>query len=263
VISQELVPRETQMTQDQNLMDLAIQDPLTAVECCQNRVTLFECGHHEQLYHYIAVAYAIAYQLQHNPDAWRSFTQLSFWSFRKKRLRAKDSGKALLHVMVFVFSARSKAAYDRICTYATAVETYFRDAIPCTEVAAKIKQDGGVEALMKRVRTRKSHPKSAEVDLGTSPHDHRADSEVSELVGLTRPAAAATRADHDVRKTSHEWVSADQPRELHRVWLSACPTLKRQILKLAPGEQARITVVRAQHKREGAARILSLDVQPD
>lgn len=250
------------MDRDQNLIELAIQDPLTAVGRCQDRVAQFECGYHEQLYHYIGVAYAIAYQLQHDPIAWRSFTQFPFWSFRKKRLRAKDARKALLHVMVFVFSAQSKAAYDRICTYATAVETYFQDNIPCTEVAAKIKQDGGIEALVKRARTRKSHPNSHEANLGTRSHDHLSDSRISELADLARPAAATSRADHAVRKSSHEWISADQPEELRSVLLSASPTLKSQILKLAPGDQAHITIVRAQHKREGAARILSLDFRP-
>jgi hypothetical protein len=51
--------------------------------------------------------------------------------------------------MVFVFKAIDRTIYKRAAKYAAALRRYWVDGVPAREVAAKIKADGGIEALCK------------------------------------------------------------------------------------------------------------------
>jgi hypothetical protein len=58
-----------------------------------------------------------------------------------------DRGRPLLHVMVFVFGAIDRNIYKRAAKYAAGLKQYWRHNVPAQEVAAKIAEDGGIEAL--------------------------------------------------------------------------------------------------------------------
>jgi hypothetical protein len=104
-------------------------------------------GFHKEMRRHIAEAYAIACGLENNSKAWRSFIEDDFWKKRKKKPTFDDRNDPLLHVMVFVFNAIDRNRYKRASKYATPLRQYWRDYVPAQEVEAKIKQDGGIEAL--------------------------------------------------------------------------------------------------------------------
>jgi hypothetical protein len=104
-------------------------------------------GFHKEMRRHIAEAYAVACGLENNAKAWRSFIQDDFWQHRKKPPKMDDQSQPLLHVMVFVFKAVDRIRYQRISKYAAAVRQYWTDDVPPQDVEAKIKKDGGIEAL--------------------------------------------------------------------------------------------------------------------
>jgi hypothetical protein len=104
-------------------------------------------GFHKEMRRHIADAYAIACGLENDPQAWSKFLEDPFWEKRKKKPTFDDQNDPLLHVMVFVFNAIDRNRYKRASKYATALRQYWRDYVPAQEVGAKIKEDGGIEAL--------------------------------------------------------------------------------------------------------------------
>jgi hypothetical protein len=102
-------------------------------------------GFHNEMRRHMAVAYAVA--LQKSRQAWRSFIDDEFWQHRKRPPKMDDQREALLHVMVFVFKALDRNSYKRASKYAAGLKQYWIDNVPAQKVEAKIKEDGGIEAL--------------------------------------------------------------------------------------------------------------------
>jgi hypothetical protein len=130
------------MSKKDDLMKTAKQDPLTAAKLCQTELEKLEAGYHEQLYYLLAVAYAIALQMQRDHRAWKAFIQDSFWRFRKKRPRSKHLNRALLHVLVYVFQAKNKQRYDRAQKYNTGLLLLMKKGTSPQHVLTLLRMDG-------------------------------------------------------------------------------------------------------------------------
>jgi hypothetical protein len=129
------------------VLDLAAVEPLKAAKHCQADISAATGGFQKEMRRHMAVAYAVARALQNNREAWRSFVDDDFWQQRKKRPTIEDRTGPLLHVMVFVFNAIDRNSYKRASKYAAGLKQYWRHNVPAHEVAAKIEEDGGIEAL--------------------------------------------------------------------------------------------------------------------
>jgi hypothetical protein len=139
-------PRDVE-TKSGTVLDLAAVDPVKAARRCQADISTMYSGFHKEMRRHIADAYAIACGLENDPQAWSKFLEDPFWEKRKKKPTFDDQNDPLLHVMVFVFNAIDRNRYKRASKYATALRQYWRDYVPAQEVGAKIKEDGGIEAL--------------------------------------------------------------------------------------------------------------------
>ncbi len=126
---------------------MAAVEPIEAARRCQKAIADMNSGFHEERHRHIAEAYAIACGLENDPQAWSKFLEDPFWQQRKKKPSIEDRKAPLLPVMVFVFNAIDRTRYKRASKYAAGLEQYWIDNVPAHEVAAKIKEDGGIEAL--------------------------------------------------------------------------------------------------------------------
>ena len=86
-------------------------------------------------------------RVQNNSKAWRGFIEDDFWQHREKPPSIEDRKAPLLPVMLFVFNAIDRNRYKRAQKYAAGLKQYWIDNVPAQKVEAKIKQDGGIEAL--------------------------------------------------------------------------------------------------------------------
>lgn len=86
----------SQMNED--LFEMANVSPMHAAKECRQKIAHLERGYHAKLRHCVAEAYAVAYGMARDNDAWRTFTKDGFWKKRKKRPRANRQNKILLHV---------------------------------------------------------------------------------------------------------------------------------------------------------------------
>src|SRR5208283_251171 len=134
---------------DEDLFEMANFSPMYAAKECRQKIAHLERGYHANLRHCVAEAYAVAYGMARDHDDWRAFTKDGFWKKKKKRPGAKHQHKILLHVMVYVFDATSKNAYDRAWKYATALEKYFNEGVKPREIEKIIEENGGLEALLR------------------------------------------------------------------------------------------------------------------
>jgi hypothetical protein len=82
-----------------------------------------------------------------NQEAWKNFIEDKWWvDHRKKRPGMKDRSEPLLHVMVFIFNT---GTYDRAWKYFRALEKHFNDRVPPHCIGAVIKQEGGIEKMVR------------------------------------------------------------------------------------------------------------------
>jgi predicted acyl esterase len=127
---------------------MAAADPIKAAKRCQTEISAMNTGFHNEMRLHIAEAYAVARELQKDQQAWEKFIEDDFWQQRKKKPAVAARKAPLLHVMVFVFDAAvDRNRYKRASKYATALKGYWTRNVPAREVAAKIEDDGGIEAL--------------------------------------------------------------------------------------------------------------------
>jgi hypothetical protein len=135
-------------TKNRTVFELAAIEPLKAAKHCRAKISAATGGFHEEMRRHLAEAYAVACALEKNRQAWRSFIQDEFWQQRKRPPKMDDQREPLLHVIVFVFDAAiDRNRYKRAAKYAAALKQYWIDNVPAREVAAKIEEDGGIEAL--------------------------------------------------------------------------------------------------------------------
>ena len=139
-------PRDIGRNAD-TVLDMAAIELIEAVRRCQDEISTMYSGFNTERRRLIAKAYGIARGLQKNPQAWRSFIDDEFWQQRIKKPSIEDRKAPLLPVLVFVFKAIDRTIYKRISKYAAALRQYWVDEVPARKVAAKIKADGGIEAL--------------------------------------------------------------------------------------------------------------------
>ncbi len=129
------------------LFDLAAEEPVKAAKRCREKISAATGGYHQEMRRQLAVAYAVARALQKSRHEWRSFINDDFWQNRKRPLTMDDQREPLLHVLVFVFEANDRNVYKRAAKYAAGLKQYWRDNVSSRQIAAKIKEDGGIEAL--------------------------------------------------------------------------------------------------------------------
>jgi len=129
------------------VLDMAAVDPVEAARRCQAEISTLYSGFYKEKRRLIAEAYAIARGLEDNPQEWSKFLEDPFWEKRTRKPTIDDRTEPLLHVMVFVFKAIDRNIYKRASKYAAALKRYSDDDVPAREVAAKIKEDGGIETL--------------------------------------------------------------------------------------------------------------------
>jgi hypothetical protein len=134
-------------TKNRTVFELAAIEPIKAARRCQADISAMNSGFREETRRHIAEAYAIACALENNAQAWRSFIDDEFWQLRKRPPKMEDQREPLLPVMVFVFNAIDRNIYKRAQKYAAGLKQYWIDNVPAREVAAKIEEDGGIEAL--------------------------------------------------------------------------------------------------------------------
>jgi hypothetical protein len=257
------------MSKDNDLMQIAKQDPLAAARLCQNEVTLHEKGIQERLHYFIAVGYAIGHTLARDYKEWQVFKNSSFWGFRKKRLKNKDQQNAHLHAMVFVFSATTSQLYDRAWKYAVAVEPFWEKGAKPEEVLSALREVG-VEVLLKQsleIRTQRKkelqekwgdHIDNYLADLFQKPippaERIKADTE-SDAVSVTsteerspkRPPSNARTRDETVEDgLGGEMNTAEQRKKAKLLRLAASRAVRKQVRGLAAGEKARLTIKRVE-----------------
>lgn len=143
----------------QTVLDMAAVEPIKAAKRCQAEISTANSGFWEERRRHIADAYAIACGLENNPQAWRSFIDDDFWQQRKRKPTIEDRTEPLLHVMVFVFNGIDRNRYKRASKYAAGLKRSWIDNVPAQKVEAKIKKDGGIEALCRASAANK--PKKA------------------------------------------------------------------------------------------------------
>lgn len=143
------------------VLALAASEPIEAAKDCRAAIAAATGGFHKEMRRHIAEAYAVARALHKDRQAWRSFIDDEFWQHRKRRPKMDDRGHPLLPVMVFVFGAIDRNIYKRAQKYAAGLKQYWRHNVPPRDVAAKIAEDGGIEALSQASAESKSKkPKS-------------------------------------------------------------------------------------------------------
>jgi hypothetical protein len=161
--AQEEKPRGDITRKSDTVLHMAAVEPIKAAKRCQAEISAMNSGFQKEKRRLIADAYAIACGLENNPQAWGKFLEDPFWNARKKKPTIDDRAEPLLHVMVFVFKAIDsidRNIYKRAAKYAAALKRYWADDVPPREVAAKIKEDGGIEALCKAPTANKPKKKA-------------------------------------------------------------------------------------------------------
>jgi hypothetical protein len=134
-------------TNSATVLDLAAVEPVKTARRCRAAIAAATGGYHKEMRRHLGEAYAVACGLEKNRQAWRSFIKDEFWQRRKRPPKMDDQREPLLHVIVFVFEAIDRNTYKRASKYAAGLKQYWIDNVPAREVAAKIEEDGGIEAL--------------------------------------------------------------------------------------------------------------------
>jgi hypothetical protein len=246
------------MSKKQNLIAAAQQDPRTVAKLCQIELSQLDAGYHEQLYYLLGVAYAVADGFQKDYESWRIFVKNDFWQHRKKRPRPKHQPKALLHVMVYVFNANTKQRYDRAWKYATGLQLYWNQGLRPEEVPAKIKADGGIEALMKHALKFKRLREEPEIDIDSEYFNICKDevkSSSEDQASGQAPDEPLTGGDPPA-EGNEEKNSVEQRKKTKLLRLPASRSIRKQVRGLATGEKARLTVKRVEGQ-PGKVRVVA------
>ncbi len=275
-----------------DLFELANRAPLDAAKQCRSKIAKMERGYHAELHRCIAEGYAVAHGMVHDSDSWREFTKEPFWKKINKRPRAKHQEKALLYVMVYLFDATGKNAYDRAWKYATALQKYFNEGVKPGKIEEIIKENKGIEALVRSAQKARKLANEKERSLDDPYFDlPEKDPDFDEDEGQD---GEATKQDRSQRRKSRsvpkkaqpandpyldgedEWpfdaktdpgyhqdseaTKREQPpgrkgKKLLR--FSASRKIRKQLLDLDDGQKARITI-RRDLWSSSAARIIKL-----
>jgi hypothetical protein len=235
------------MPKHDDLFELATVAPMDAAKECRQKIAHLEFGYQAKLRRCVAEAYAVAYAMQYDHKAWLALIKDEFWKKRKKRPRADHKNKIMLHVMVYVFDATSKNAYDRAWKYATALEEFFNNGVKPKKIEKKIEANGGLEALLRTaLQARKLARKNARF----------ADDAYFDV----KPSKAGQAIDQtdgpDGEAVKQERLPRRKKKKLVR--FSASPSLRGQLLGLSEGEKARVTIRRVLGRSKSAGSIIKV-----
>jgi hypothetical protein len=136
-------------TKNRTVFELAAIEPVKAACQCRKEISATNSGFRDDLRLHIADAYAVAVGLENDPQALAEFLANDFWKESKRKPKIDEQTGPLLLVMRFVFNGLVGNRYKRASKYAAGLKQYWVDEVPAREVAAKIKEDGGIEALCK------------------------------------------------------------------------------------------------------------------
>jgi hypothetical protein len=137
------------------MFDAIRQDPVGGAVRCQAQVEEDHAGFRRCHRLRIAEAYLITLLLQASFPLWKLFLRLEYFKGQRKLSALNEEtfrpfvGGA---VMQFTFNPtrQSQAKENRAWKYARAVEAYADAGVPAEEVADRIEQDGGIEALCRK-----------------------------------------------------------------------------------------------------------------
>jgi hypothetical protein len=197
-------------------LDSIADDPVGAAIEIKEEYNELRKGYRKNLYWCVARAYAVAFAMLTDKEAWAKFLEEDFWTdHRKKRPKMEDRGNALLHVMVFIFA--QKSTYDRAWKYAKALDSFFRDMVPPHCIEPIIKQEGGLEKMAKTA----SHK-------GTEQEE-------------SAPSAAKTANEEKTTDTSRGKPSKarEKTRKYQFLVLKSCAP---EVRNLTEGQKARMTI---------------------
>lgn len=142
------------------------ENPLIVVDECQKAFFQFQTGIRRQLYELVALIYGFAQILYADEATRTSFLQRPFWEDRT--YKKKDY---LRMAFQFCFkAAQGEPSYHRACTYARALEGFFKESIPMEDIPALIENAGGIEKL-----ARLNKKRSDGENTTTSPEEEVAD----------------------------------------------------------------------------------------
>ena len=234
---------------DEDLFEMANFSPVHAAKECRQKIANLKRGYRAQLRHCVAEAYGVAYGMARDNDAWCAFVKEGFWKKRKKRPRANRQNKILLHVMVYVFDATSKNAYDRAWKYATALEKYFNEGVKPGKIEKIIEETGGLEALLRSAQEARKLAKKKALF---------ADESYFDLGKSTSDAKTDAGFDQDEEQDG-EPVKQEQPPDRkgkNLLRFSAPRSVREELLNLDEGAKARLTIQRRLGR--SAARIIKV-----
>jgi hypothetical protein len=219
---------------DNDAFDAIAEDPVVAAKEIRKDNSKLWKGFHEKLYFNLARAYAVADEMLTNKEAWKNFIEDKWWvDHRKKRPGMKDRSEPLLHVMVFIFS---HGTYDRAWNYAKALEKHFRDRTPPHCIEAIIKQEGGIEKMVRAASAEhENHGKSV-------PKPKKAVAKNADGRDDTKnpaPRKPNVMNEGAIVKRPKKDVGARGPREYV---FPATKNFDPEIQKMITGQKARITI---------------------
>lgn len=119
----------------------------------QNEYNRHLLGYREKLYESAAECYRIAHAFSRDLPSFERFMSDASWE--NVRQRPKD-GETIKAVLIFVMRPTSKSLQNRVIKTAKVLQTFFEEEVDPLEVAARLKSEGGIEALYRR-STGKGH----------------------------------------------------------------------------------------------------------
>ena len=232
---------------DDDVFKMARKDPIHAAQFCKGAISVMERGYHEELRRHIAEAYAIAYAFERDYKAWKVFQKDVFWKYRTKKPAFNNK---LLQVLVWLFEAKDRLAYDRAWKYSVALEGYVSKGVKPEDVEEKIRHDGGIEALYRLASKARSAAKAHKDSLEQAALDDY-------LSDLDEPS---DKVSHSRR---NEAIMPDRKggdtvtkREANSLHLSVGPKAAKKLASLHDGDKARLKIRWRGADSAVAARVL-------
>lgn len=147
-----------------DLLPLIRRDPRLGASLCRERIAQDYAHYRKNLRNRIAEAYLISTEMRANYALWKEFLEDPFFnddSQVRSLTKANFRSAVLQSVMYYLFDAGMTDASkrNRVWKYARAVEGYLEHDVPAEEVANKIEQDNGIEALCRKAA--KENPKQS------------------------------------------------------------------------------------------------------
>lgn len=244
---------ERQSPMEEDVFDSIADDPVGAAKEIRKDDRKLWKGFRAKLYYLIARAYAVADEMLTNEGAWKKFIEDEFWKTERKKRPGMDSrSEPLLHVMVFVFST---GTYDRAWKYAKALESHFNDRVPPHCIEAVIKQEGGIEKMVRAANGHHSDGAEAETKPKKALANHTSREEKKQSpkrkeVKATQPRASGkTIPPKTIARKS-------KPRQYRFIATKKCgPGLRR----LTEGQKARMTVKMVERHGELFPRVIDIE----